>query len=98
MRDGKLLAMGTPLNLKKQVITGNVWEVFGEPLEDAVMALHKVQGVLRAGLNGDHIRIISEKGLNRDELYKSLRVAGINITSLILGEPTLEDVFLSLAR
>ena len=98
MRDGKLLAMDTPLNLKKQVIPGDVWEVFGEPLEDAMMALHEVQGVLRVGLNGDHIRIISEKGLNRDELYKALRATSINIANLIQGEPTLEDVFLSLAR
>jgi ABC-2 type transport system ATP-binding protein len=98
MRDGKLLAMGTPLDLKKQVISGDVWEVFSEPMEDAVMALHKVQGILQVGINGDHIRIISEKGLNRDEVYKALRAAGINITNLIQGEPTLEDVFLSLAR
>jgi ABC-2 type transport system ATP-binding protein len=98
MRDGKLLAMDTPLNLKKEVISGDVWEVFGDPLEDAVIALNKVQGVLRAGLNGDHIRIISEKDINKGELYKALTIAGINITNLVQGEPTLEDVFLSLAR
>jgi len=63
-----------------------------------VMTLQIVQGVLQVGLNGDHIRIISEKGLNRDELYKVLRAAGINIAKLIQVEPTLEDVFLSLAR
>jgi len=98
MRDGKLLAMDTPLNLKKQVIPGLVWEVFGEPLEDILTALREVHGVLRVGLDGDHIRIISEKSLNKEKLYKALRVKRINITNLIQEEPTLEDVFLTLAK
>jgi ABC-2 type transport system ATP-binding protein len=98
MRDGKLLAMDTPLNLKKQVIPGKVWEVFGEPLEVILTAFHDVHGVIRAGPDGDHIRIISEKGFNKEELYKALKAKKVNITNLTQEEPTLEDVFLSLAR
>ena len=98
MRDGKLLAMDTPLNLKKRVIPGDVWEVFGEPLEDALTALHKVDGILRVGLTGDRIRIITERGLKKKELNTGLKKQGVNITNLVQGEPTLEDVFLSLAR
>ena len=90
--------MDTPLNLKKQVIPGLVWEVFGEPLEDILTALREVHGVLRVGLDGDHIRIISEKSLNKEKLYKALRVKRINVTNLIQEEPTLEDVFLTLAK
>src|SRR5512147_273298 len=33
MRDGKLLALSTPTDLKAHVIPGPVWEVFAEPLE-----------------------------------------------------------------
>jgi len=32
MRDGKLLAMDTLSNLKKNIIPGDVWEVYSEPL------------------------------------------------------------------
>jgi len=38
MRDGKLLAMDTPSNLKSTVISGDVWEVFAEPLQDGLAA------------------------------------------------------------
>ncbi|HNE03747.1 MAG TPA: ABC transporter ATP-binding protein, partial [Anaerolineales bacterium] len=33
MRDGKLLAMDTPSNLKRDIVPGDVWEVYAEPLE-----------------------------------------------------------------
>jgi ABC-2 type transport system ATP-binding protein len=98
MRDGKLLAMDTPLKLKKQVIPGDVWEFFGEPLEEALKVLHEVDGIARIGLTGDHIRIVSETGLEKEYLYKALQVKGITPSQLIRGEPTLEDVFLALAR
>jgi ABC-2 type transport system ATP-binding protein len=98
MRDGKLLAMDTPLNLKKQVIPGEVWEIYGESLEGVVTTLQEVTGVLRVSLTGDHIRIISERNLKREDLYKELQAKGVNITNFVKGEPTLEDVFLSLAR
>src|SRR3989337_1320295 len=54
MRDGKLLAMDAPLILKRQVIPGDVWEVFTESLERSLAELHQTKGVLRVGLAGDH--------------------------------------------
>src|SRR5918995_1917999 len=44
MRDGKLLAMDTPLNLKNNIISGDVWEVYAEPLQDALAILPEVKG------------------------------------------------------
>jgi ABC-2 type transport system ATP-binding protein len=98
MRDGKLLAMDTPLQLKKQVIPGDVWEVFAEPLQGGLSALHEAQGVLRVGLAGDHLRTITEHGTQKDVLQKVLKENNIRVANIAPGEPTLEDVFLSLAR
>ncbi len=98
MRDGKLLAMDTPSTLKKQVLTGNVWEVFAEPLQAGLAALHQVDGVQRVGLAGDHLRTISERRLKKDALMNELKRRGVHVTHINPGEPTLEDVFLSLAR
>jgi ABC-2 type transport system ATP-binding protein len=98
MREGQLLAMDTPLNLKKQVIPGKVWEIFGEPLENILTSIHEVHGVLRVSLNGDHVRIISEIDLKKEDLFNELIAKGVHVTSLVQEEPTLEDVFLSLAR
>jgi ABC-2 type transport system ATP-binding protein len=98
MRDGKLLAMDTPSNLKAKVIPGDVWEVFAEPLQDGLDSLHDAHGVLRVGLAGDHIRTITEHGLKADVLYDALKGKGVNVREIVPGEPTLEDVFLSLAK
>jgi len=98
MRDGKLLAMDTPLKLKETIVPGDVWEVYAEPLQDGLAVLPEVTGVLRVGLTGDHIRTITKKGLEKDSLLNALKEKGVTVKDLIVGEPTLEDVFISLAR
>jgi ABC-2 type transport system ATP-binding protein len=98
MRNGRLLAMDTPADLKQQVVPGDVWEVYASPLESALAALRKAPEVLRVGLTGDHIRTIARHGMQRFALEKALTDAGLAATSINPGEPTLEDVFLSLAR
>ena len=98
MRDGKLLAMDTPSNLKRDIIPGDVWEVYAEPLEQGLAVLPDIEGVLRVGLAGDHLRTITEKGMKKDVLLKALKAKNVDVKDIIVGEPTLEDVFISLAR
>jgi ABC-2 type transport system ATP-binding protein len=97
MRDGKLLAMDTPTKLKSSVIRGDVWEVFAQPLERGLELLAGAPGVQRVGLAGDHLRTISQ-GLSAQDLEKLLAGPGILVQRIERGEPTLEDVFLTLAR
>ncbi|HLA87925.1 MAG TPA: ABC transporter ATP-binding protein [Anaerolineales bacterium] len=97
MRDGKLLAMDTPTNLKRTIITGNVWEVFAHPLEQGLEILHEMDGVERVGLAGDHLRVISQR-VGKEALQSLLSRKKIRVEKIERGEPTLEDVFLSLAR
>lgn len=98
MRDGKLLAMDTPSNLKRDIIPGDVWEVYTEPLEAGLEALPEIDGVLRVGLAGDHLRTITDRGKKRDDLLRALRGRNVTVKDVAVGEPTLEDVFISLAR
>ena len=98
MRDGKLLAMDTPIKLKKNIIPGDVWEIFAEPLQDGLAVLPEVQGVLRVGLAGDHLRTITERGKKKEDLLNALQGKAVNVRDVVVGEPTLEDVFISLAR
>jgi ABC-2 type transport system ATP-binding protein len=97
MREGRLLAMDTPADLKAKVVPGDVWEVFAQPLERSLSVLHHVPGVLRVSLAGDHIRTITERGMSRQSLLEAVSARGVEVSQLIAGEPTLEDVFLSLA-
>ena len=97
MRDGKLLAMDTPTNLKKSIIKGDVWEVHAHPLERGLEILSGMPGVERVGLAGDHLRTISSQ-VEKDAMQSLLSREGISVEKIERGEPTLEDVFLSLAR
>ena len=97
MRDGKLLAMDTPTSLKKSIITGDVWEVYAHPLEKGLEILSTMEGVERVGLAGDHLRVISQK-VEKDAMQSLLSSKDISVKKIERGEPTLEDVFLSLAR
>ncbi len=97
MRDGKLLAMDTPTNLKKSIITGDVWEVYVHPLERGMDSLSAMPGVDRVGLAGDHLRVISSQ-VEKDAMQSLLSRDGLSVEKIERGEPTLEDVFLALAR
>ena len=97
MRDGKLLAMDTPTNLKRSIITGDVGEVYAQPLERGMDSLSAMPGVDRVGLAGDHLRVISSQ-VEKDAMQSLLSREGISVEKIERGEPTLEDVFLALAR
>jgi ABC-2 type transport system ATP-binding protein len=98
MRAGKLLAMDTPGNLKKTVLAGNVWQVAADPFQTALDILPTLEGVLQAGMAGDTLRAITEQGVTASQLQAALQGKGIEVRSVERAEPTLEDVFLSLAR
>jgi ABC-2 type transport system ATP-binding protein len=98
MRAGKLLAMDTPDNLKKDIIAGDVWQVAASPLQTALDTLPTIEGVFQAGMAGDQLRAITDRDLTARKLQKVLQEQGIEVKSVERAEPTLEDVFLSLAR
>lgn len=98
MRDGKLLAMDTPMALKEKIVTGDVWEIYTEPLLDGLNVLSAAEGVLQAGLAGDHLRVIVERNLEPEKLRRTLEDSSVKVLSMLKGEATLEDVFLNLAK
>ena len=98
MRAGKLLAMDTPGNLKKNALEGDVWQIVAYPLQIALDVLPTMAGVLQAGMAGDALRAITERTITAKQLHDALQEKGIAVKSVERAEPTLEDVFLSLAR
>ena len=98
MREGKLLAMDTPGRLKKEVLSGDVWQISVTPLTDALNDLPAMDGVLQAGLSGDYVRAITDRSMTARGIQKGLQDRGLDVRSVERAEPTLEDVFLRLAR
>lgn len=97
MRDGQLLAIDSPSVLKESVLPGIAWDVIAQPLLIALEELSSMPKILRAGLIGDHLRAITSFDVNEDMLRGELREVGIDNVRLERVEPSLEDVFLSLA-
>jgi len=98
MRDGQLLALDTPSALKERALPGTAWDIHvSAALLPALSILEKQPAVLRAGLAGDHLRVILQAGASTEVLNAALASAGMQATRLEQVDPTLEDVFLALA-
>ncbi|HEY62529.1 MAG TPA: hypothetical protein G4N95_07750 [Anaerolineae bacterium] len=76
---------------------GFAWDIFGESLLQIITLLDEHSEVLRSGLAGDHVRVITKSNMKRQDLNKILACEKINITRIEQVEPQLEDVFLALA-
>jgi ABC-2 type transport system ATP-binding protein len=98
MRQGKLLAMDTPRQLKRDVLSGEAWDVSAQPLLAAMRMLEEMPGVLRVALSGNHLRLITEPQVRQKELRTALTQNGLSKISITRTRPDLEDVFLTLAR
>lgn len=98
MRDGKLLAMDTPTALKKRFVPGSVFEIYTGALLDGLNVLSASEGVLRYGLAGDHLRVVVDEKLDETKIKTIMEHGDLKIHSILRGEPTLEDVFLNLAK
>jgi ABC-2 type transport system ATP-binding protein len=98
MRRGELLAMDTPEILKKEVLSGLAWNVFVGDLLSVITYLDGVPATLRVGLAGDHLRVITKKGVTAKELRGILQRGKFKGARVQRAEPSLEDVFLALAK
>ena len=97
MYQGQLLAMDTPDALKQQIRNGSIWEVGVMPLMDALTALTGVENVLRVGLFGDRLRVVTRNQTHTAvSLQSALQGLGLGETAVTPSEPTLEDVFVTL--
>ncbi len=96
MHRGRLMAMGTPSELKGEALPGIAWDVFAEPMLEALQALAQNPQVNRAGLAGDHLRVIAPADVRKADLQQVLTQSAVQVSRIAKVEPSLEDVFLAL--
>ncbi|MEZ4591518.1 MAG: ABC transporter ATP-binding protein [Chloroflexota bacterium] len=99
MYRGELLALGTPDALKAETLQGNLWDITVTPLMPALSALDDLAGVTRVNLAGDHLRVETVAGqLTAVQIQSHLLQKGFGAeTAVAPTDPTLEDVFITLA-
>jgi ABC-2 type transport system ATP-binding protein len=94
---GNIVALGSPSDLKRDSMNGELIQVECEPLGDAVEVLQSAPGVMDAAVFGNALHLVVE---NAAEAMQSLRsyLAERNIVVSRMEEiaPSLEDVFVSL--
>lgn len=89
----------TELGEVPRKVTGDK-KLESESYAPLIMALDLIQShpkVIRAGLASDHLRAITLPGVKKKAFKSELRQKGLLVSQVELVEPSLEDVFLSLA-
>ena len=97
MRRGRLMAVGTPTELKESDVAGAIWRVYCTPLLASLDLLETLPAVRNVSLSGDHLRVITQERNGVQHLEQALDAAGFHDVRIQKTASTLEDVFLSLA-
>jgi ABC-2 type transport system ATP-binding protein len=94
---GRLIAVGSPAELKSRLLKGNIYEVETSDLLKGMESLQGAEEVLDTAVFGRalHVRL-DEKSDAESYLVPFLAAAGLEIGKIRRIEPTLEDVFVAL--
>jgi ABC-2 type transport system ATP-binding protein len=94
---GKIVALGTPSELKRDSMKGELLLVECEPLGAAVEALQTAPGVMDAAVFGNALHLVVEDAAQAAPLLqKYLKDCGVAVSRMEEIRPSLEDVFVSL--
>lgn len=96
---GRLVALGSPEEIKAQKMRGQVLEIDCSGPEAAMGVLRSAGLVEEVSLYGASIHAVAQDaGALGDQIRQLLGAAGIEIRSMAVIAPSLEDVFISSAR
>jgi ABC-2 type transport system ATP-binding protein len=94
---GKIVALGTPSELKRDSMKGELLFVECEPLGAAVEVLQSAPGVMDAAVFGNAMHlVVADATSSAPQLNSYLAERGISVTRIEKIHPSLEDVFVSL--
>jgi ABC-2 type transport system ATP-binding protein len=94
---GKIIALGTPTELKLKTLAQGVMEVECDPLLPALDLLKKEYWVSDAAVFGDSLHVIGKEGSKIErEISLLFQKNGIVLKRMERIRPSLEDVFVSL--
>jgi ABC-2 type transport system ATP-binding protein len=96
MRDGQLLASGTPRELQ-QLVRGVVLEILATPRATADQALRSISGVREVQVFGDRLHVVADVLPGEEALRERLAEGGATLHAMRQVAPTMEDVFMHLS-
>ena len=94
---GKIVALGTPSELKSKTLAQGVMEVECDPLIPASDLLKKEPWVYESAIFGNSLHVISREGVDSERAVTDLFYKhGVVLKKMDWIRPSLEDVFVSL--
>ncbi len=94
---GKIIALGSPSELKLETLSQGVLEIEADPLMKALEILEKEPWVTEAALFGDSIHLIGKEGIDVGrEVVHLFQKHALALKRADRIQPSLEDVFVSL--
>ncbi len=94
---GKIIALGSPTELKLQTLGKGMMEVKCEPLIQAFDLLRREPWIKETAIFGDGLHVVAEKGEDAEEKIRKLfKNNEIFLRRIEFIRPSLEDVFISL--
>ena len=94
---GRLIALGSPLELKQRSLGGELLAIEGERLGDAMAPLQRAPGVRDVAMFGSALHVlVDEAALRLPELEQQLTAAGWTNVRARRIDPSLEDSFVHL--
>ncbi|MBN1412037.1 MAG: ABC transporter ATP-binding protein [Spirochaetales bacterium] len=96
MNEGKLMAASSPAAIKA-MMSGKVLEIICSPARQAYDVLRNHEGIREVQIFGDRLNcVVAEEESGRETVSAVLRSAGLELKSLRVVSPGLENVFISL--
>jgi len=96
--EGKMIAQGTPKNIKNALGDVNVYTVMQAYSPEMTKAIQAVDGVVLTNQFGENLHIVTETSVVKNELEAVMsNIKGKQLV-LELTEPDLEDVFIALTQ
>jgi ABC-2 type transport system ATP-binding protein len=93
--DGRVVVEGTPEDLKSELRGDAVQVELATPAPGAVAALQHVAGLREISADGTRLRARAESGARAvPSVLAALDVAGVEVTSVTVARPSLDDVYL----
>ena len=94
---GELAAIGTPGELKTQIMQEDVLEVLSDRPQDAMGEIEKLDGIKEVALFGKGLHVVTEDAKTTAGRIRNHLVAqGYRVVRIEKIVPSLEDVFVSL--
>lgn len=96
---GELIAVGTPEELKTQLMQEKVLDVQCEQPQDAIEILEALESVKDVALFGNGLHVVAPNAERASEdIRRALLEAGLRIDRIESIKPSMEDVFVSLVE